>query len=291
MENYKNTLYLGALCILLVIWGSIIDGKRHIVEKRLAIETARIAAAEQAAEEGQMAAAKCAEKIDNIKSKLVSTREELKAIRSQLEEKSIEAAKLADENSELSSVLEQNRMSMIRLAKVNALLKQRVAACTDNDDDIIFELKQLLQEKENRIKELEEAINSLRKNMSSSSGMPAADGTKCKCNKMADAVEKACSTRTRICNRSRTQLAAALKDCQSALEITEKNRNALAEEISECKNSSEVEMYKLNISILLSKIQEQNEKIASLEEMTGRLKARLAEKDMEIMDLKHGERG
>lgn len=275
MENNKTTLYLGALCILLVIWGSIIDGKRHIVEKKLSIETSRIASAEETAEKERAESASLNNSLEKLNKKLSEVGINLNSCNSDLKNAGSEVEKLRLSNNELKAKLEEKTISMVRLIKVNNLLKQKVASMSSSMDAHAedLDLQRIIDQKTAEIERLEaelkkahEEIKSLREGSSNKDSVSTCPE---KCPRISE-LENACSSRTRICNRARTQLSSALKDCNKALEITQKNKELLSEKIHQCKDNSEIEMYRLNISVLLSKIQEQNDIIS-------RLKARLEE--------------
>jgi predicted RNase H-like nuclease (RuvC/YqgF family) len=268
MENSKTTLYLGALCILLVVWGSIIDGKRHIVEKKLALETARISSAEETAEKERAESARLNSVLAQLGKKLSNVENKLDSCDSTLEDARAKLDNLTATNKELQAKLDEKTVSIIRLSKVNALLKQRIASASHSDNSHeISELERMLAEKTARIEKLEDELQSVRQELEALTGhseAPTSSACPANCRKLSE-LQDACDSRTRICNRARTQLSAALKDCNKALETTRQNRELLAEKADHCATAdAEIEMYKLNISVLLSKIKEQNSIITTL---------------------------
>lgn len=285
MENYKNTLYLSGLCIILIIWGSVIDGKRHLVEKQLSeklqhAETQETTPVEKKQQEVQKSS-KLSGKIKKLKNRLARANNELEEKSTELDNARNELKKSEEKASTATKELEELKLNMVRLSKVNTLLEQRLSQAEKmnrlkvgpppNKDDKKDSTKEMinktLKEIERLSQELEKArheIKDLKENILKRDKETVGTKESSVSSNLSE-TQAALSKRTRICNRSRTQLSAALKDCSKALDMTRKKNDVLEQEKRSDADSTQIEMYKLNISILLTKIQEQQSIINKLQ--------------------------
>ncbi len=146
MGDRKTTLYLALLCIVLMVWGSVLDGKRKHVREVLEAENAELLTlvdeTQANYEEANTKQAQLARKLESLKKELAALKvrndelqklnEELKAqleeaisLRKEAEKKAQEAARSNTQAAQASPSAEDNARIKELERKLNSLIRER----------------------------------------------------------------------------------------------------------------------------------------------------------------------
>ncbi len=171
MDDRKTTLYLAVLCIILVIWGSVLDGKRKKVQEVLEAENAQLMTlVDKTREHYKEATSKQAElarKLRGLQRELKIFKEktrELKKLNKELKAQ-LEKATILRQEAEKKAAQAVKEAAEAKLkASVPQPAVQRAPAC---DDDQSFRIRELEKKLDRLIRERDEMRSQKEKDQSS----------------------------------------------------------------------------------------------------------------------------